>query len=292
MQENRDPTPFISITSDLLRACNRAAHLERDGSRNISIIMIDGWNLNKEQVVYCKTLRRVSGLPEHNLFDTEYLVWQCIPGHAIVRKWSWDTICSSLGKLFPALRISPSFPMHQKRSLQHLRDQLCLPDPNIAVLVGYLVDDLGLMSQNLTTKQIALMVIGWSRSKSDIWRYYRLEGHLQALIPKQLAELDYHLYANTCQWNVRHQSSFVKTSPCQNVESLMVNLNIARNFNLPTYEDWLTARNDAEEMECVTAHGADSGPLSLLHLLKSNNLEVPVLTFRRPPVRWSRQRHY
>ena len=42
--------------------------------------------------------------------------------------------------------------------------------PDIAALVTRLVSDLKLLPQNLTTKQVAMMVLGWSERISEIQR--------------------------------------------------------------------------------------------------------------------------
>jgi len=93
------------------------------------------------------------------------------------------------------------------------------------------------MPQNLSTKQVALMILGWSRDESDIRRYDKLEQHLTLLIPDRILVLDYRLFAKTCQRNLRHQSEFVTASLNQDLENLMGGLNIARNFRLLVYDE-------------------------------------------------------
>ena len=247
--------------------------------------MVDGWNLNRTDVVACNTIRYILGLPQNNLFDTEYLVWKRIPRHAIIQKWSWDTIRSSLGKLFPALGNLTSLPPPQKRALHELRFLLCSPDdPNIETLVSHLVSDLMLLPQNLTTKQVAMMILGWSRGMSETRVFDRLEANLRHLIPDKVKELDFRLYARTCQWNIYHQWYFTEDLG-QNLDHLIDQVRVARNFNLPAYEDWLSERNIAEERECAAMPGADLDEPSLLSILKCNGLEVAALTFRRPPLK-------
>jgi hypothetical protein len=157
--------------------------------------------------------------------------------------------------------------------------------PKSKYLSDIWLNNLGLIPQNLTTKQVALMILGWSRGESETKGYHRLEERLKSLMPGQALELDYRLYARTCKWNLDHQSGFVKTSLDQNLESLMINLNIARNFNLPKYKDWLNNRNVAEEMEYTAELDTKVELRSVLLFLKS--LEVPALTFRRPPFKLS-----
>jgi hypothetical protein len=77
---------------------------------------------------------------------------------------------------------------------------------------------------------------------SEINVYDRLEAHLKCFIPDKIKELDYRLYARTCQWNNRHQWLSMQDLD-QNLDNLIVQLRVARNFNIPTYEDWLMERN-------------------------------------------------
>jgi hypothetical protein len=277
------PTPFISVTPDPLRALNRATELESDGYKNIEVILIDGWNLHKANVVHCNELRKVLKLEPDPLFETEYLVWKRIPSTAILRRWPWDTLRSTLGLCFPSL-VNLSFPAPRKRPLAALRNQLCSgdPGPSIETLVEILIDKLDLLPQNLTTKQIAMMMLGWTRCKSDTRYFKSLEKDLQDIIPEQIAELDYRLYAKTCQWNKDRQQPYVRTFD-GDLEDLKRRLKTAREFNIPSYDDWLTERNLTEEWACTEIESVELEKWSLLSILSVNGGEIPALSFRLPP---------
>lgn len=245
------------------------------------MILVDGWNLHKADVVRCNELREVLGLPTNHLFDTEYLVWKRIPCTAIIQRWSWDTIRSTLGLCFPALSNLTS-PAPQKRSLVNLRDLLRSDDPDIETLVIILIDKLNLLPQNLTTKQIAMMMLGWTRCKSDTRLFNTLEADLEGIIPDKIAELDYRLYAKTCRWNIDHQEPFVQNLG-GNLDRLKSQLRIAMTFNIPTYEDWLTERNLMEQRACAEIQSLKLEKQSLLAILKVNRYEIPALSFCLPP---------
>jgi hypothetical protein len=102
------------------------------------------------------------------------------------------------------------------------------------------------------------------------------------LIPDEIAELDYRLYAKTCRWNNDHQKPFVRHFD-GNLDSLKIQLRIAMNFNIPAYEDWLIERNLMEEQACAEMQRAELEKQSLLSILKRNGLEIPAPSFRRPP---------
>jgi hypothetical protein len=243
--------------------------------------LIDGWGLNKANIFRCNELRGVLGIQQNNLFDTEYLIWGRIPCTAIIKRWPWDIIRSTLGSLFPALSdpISPAHP--PRRRLADLRYLLHPNDPDIGTLVKHLIDGLKLPPQNLTTKQFAMMILGWSQYISEPRSYNTLEADLARRFPDQIAELDYRLYAKTCRWNVDQRQSFVQSFDGK-LESLKHQLRIAIKFNLPTYEDWLAERNAAEERACTQMQSAELDEQSLLSILRRNGLELPTLSFCLP----------
>jgi hypothetical protein len=78
---------------------------------------------------------------------------------------------------FPALT-NPTFAAPQQRRLTDLRNQLCSGDPDIETLVEILIDKLDLLPQNLTTKQIAMTMLGWTQCKSDTRYFMTLEKDL------------------------------------------------------------------------------------------------------------------
>ena len=239
-------------------------------------------------------MRHLLGLPRNSLFDTEYLAWKCIPRHAIIRRWSWSTVRSGFGSVYPDLGDLIPFPSPEKRTLQELRVQLCTTqDFKIEALVDHLIDQLELLPQNLTTRQVAMIILGWSRDMSRIESYDRLEANLWHLMPEKIQELDYRLYAKTCQWNIHQQTLFTRNlSP--RVDHLITQMKVARNFNLQTFEDWLAERDSSEEAECKEMENAEpecveanvtiTDDETLLRILKRSGFAVTAPTFRRRPL--------
>ena len=66
--------PFISLTSDLLRAFNIAYNYRLDGKSGISILVIDSWKLDGSSFISCNELREIIGLETKSIFNTETLV--------------------------------------------------------------------------------------------------------------------------------------------------------------------------------------------------------------------------
>jgi hypothetical protein len=81
-----------------------------------------------------------------------------------------------LGKIFPPLVDLSYIPEDGKRLVQALHNSLEIftLKPIVLDLVKVLGDDLGLRHWNLTSKQIAMMMIGLSKGKSRISHYYDL----------------------------------------------------------------------------------------------------------------------
>jgi hypothetical protein len=246
--ETGDATPFISVTPDPLRAFNRALRLRSAGEKDICIAVIDAWVLGAANAIECNRLRRLVGEREKPLFQTEVLVWRRIPRHAIIARWSWKTIDASLGCIFPPLVDLSSIPPNGNRPLQTLRDSLeaCTPKPTMSDLARVLVDDLGLFHENLTTKQIALMMIGWSKGMSTVECFLNLPRELEHSMRE---ELDYRLYARGCRWYASALICFLpETADNRDLQSMKLSLKIARNFNLPTFQGWSRERSEREQM--------------------------------------------
>jgi len=116
---NRSPTPFISISSDLLRAFNWASHLRLKGEDDVCIVVIDAWILGSANTVDCNSLRALVDCSKEYLFETEVLVYRRIPSNAIIARWSWDQIVASLGPIYPPLVDLCLFPHSQTTSVRY-----------------------------------------------------------------------------------------------------------------------------------------------------------------------------
>jgi hypothetical protein len=154
-------TPFISVTSDILRAFNRANKLVREGEKGICIMVIDSWTLQPGSFAACRILRARAGLEEttnEGFYHTEALVWDHIPADAVVHNWRWETIKQSgLVRLFPCLAIG------RYRSLDKLRDELHQKTIDARDLARGLVNDLEVDPSSIFALQLGALVIGWTK---------------------------------------------------------------------------------------------------------------------------------
>ncbi|KAK5399172.1 hypothetical protein LTR06_011497 [Exophiala xenobiotica] len=120
------------------------------------------------------------------------------------------------------------------------------------------------------------MLLGWTQRISDTRYFMTLEEDLEDIIPDKIAELDYRLYAKTCQWNKDHQQPYVRTFD-GNLDDLKIQLRTTMKFNIPTYDDWLAERNLMEERACAEIKSIDLAKSSLLSILELTGEDIPAL---------------
>lgn len=136
---NRKPTPFISLTPDLIRALHLMFYTYKDET-NVEISLICPWKLTPGSYIPLNDLRTMCGLPTKHIYNTETLVWGEIPASSIICQWQREQIVSSdLLQTFPALtNLSP------EARLQDLRDNLrCVIPPFFARKVAQALVKLG-----------------------------------------------------------------------------------------------------------------------------------------------------
>ncbi|KAK5454923.1 hypothetical protein LTS15_005643 [Exophiala xenobiotica] len=133
-----------------------------------------------------------------------------------------------------------------------------------------------------------MMLLGWTQRISDTRYFMTLEEDLEDIIPDKIAELDYRLYAKTCQWNKDHQQPYVRTFD-GNLDDLKIQLRTTIKFNIPTYDDWLAERNLMEERACAEIKSIDLAKSSLLSILELTGEDIPALSFRLPPSKRQRR---
>ena len=74
--ENRTmPTPFLSVTTELLRALNFAEHFRMRGYNDIRIVLIDGWSLSRNASTAVNPLQRRLGLNKAGTSTCERYIW-------------------------------------------------------------------------------------------------------------------------------------------------------------------------------------------------------------------------
>ncbi|KAE8334200.1 hypothetical protein BDV24DRAFT_170436 [Aspergillus arachidicola] len=278
-QDNREPTPFKSVTPDPLRAFNYALCLQHKGEQDIHIAVIDAWDLGPYNIVHCNALREHVGEPENNLFKTERLIWQCIPSGAIIARFNWTTVCSTLGRLLPPLSDLTSISSDHKRPLETLRDLLKKfePKPDLSGLVRILVEDLGLFQYHMTTKQFALMILGWTKGYSQIDCYPTLHSTLQFSMGEEIDAIDYRLYVKECHDRRRFFDNFMPHGT-ESLEIMKLGIRRCKRFLLPTFEEWVDERRCLEAGALEEAREIVAKPDDFHTRLAEVGIVVPMIT--------------
>jgi hypothetical protein len=188
-------TPFVSVTSDILNAFNRANSLVGQGEKGIRIMVIDSWALLPGSFAACRRLRARVGLEEskdERFYDTEALVWDHIPADAVVHNWHWETIKQSgLVRLFPCLALG------RYQNLYKLRNGLQPKKIDPRVLARCLVIDLEVDPSSIFALQLGAQVMGWTKK----WHSYgtcsqvKCIEHLPSAVGNDMDDFQRELYA-------------------------------------------------------------------------------------------------
>ncbi|OTA99024.1 hypothetical protein M426DRAFT_96114 [Hypoxylon sp. CI-4A] len=173
---NMEPTPFISVTNDLMRALSQALRTSHDDP-NVYIICICPWLLIPGSYIPCSQLRERLDLQEPEKYATEYLVWQEIPEQSIVcRLRVSDLLSSKLLDVFPSLGTSQKdLGVEELRLLlmndfQHLNDE----SPRIAAEAFVL---LGMNPSSSQARQTFTFLVDQANG-TKVWKeYVRIDGY-------------------------------------------------------------------------------------------------------------------
>ncbi|TVY13539.1 hypothetical protein LARI1_G009266, partial [Lachnellula arida] len=100
---NRNPTPFLSLTNDLVRALHIAFCAYRYEA-DVVIILICPWMLTAGSYITCNDLRSKCRLGRKAIYNTEILVWGKVPAQSIICKRPRSELYrSGLLDVFPSL---------------------------------------------------------------------------------------------------------------------------------------------------------------------------------------------
>lgn len=273
-------TPFKSITSDFLRALNYALRLQAQGSKGIEVIIIDAWILGPYNVIPCNKLRELVGEPTNHLFDTELLVYRSIPGNAIISRIEWPVVCGSLGEALPPLSDLSSV-KDGKRPLANLRHSLQGRKLDLSRLLRIVLDDFRLLQNTLVAKQIAMMIVGWTRGLSRVQNYRHLRTCLESGGRKQdIAEIDCRFYTR----ELRERQIFLSKLLPDGTESLdvikekMVRYKDSAGLSL---QDWLSERLDLEKSALLAELEKEPKPNDLIPRLISIGVDAKPTQLQR-----------
>ena len=183
---NRKPTPFISLTPDLIRALHLMFYTYKDET-NVKISLICPWKLAPGSYIPLNSLRTMCGLLTKHKYNTETLVWGEIPASSITCQWQREQIVSSgLLQTFPALtNLSP------EAWLQDLRDNLqCVIPPFFARKVAQALVKLGMEASRFQIKQVFPFLLGQAAGYLVKKERENVEAQLKSCFPEVVDEFE------------------------------------------------------------------------------------------------------
>lgn len=200
-KDSKKAGPFISLTSDLLRALNIAWGFACKKETGIKIFVIDTWKLRNGSFASCNELCESVGVEENMKYNNETIVWGSVPADAIVHEWSWERLqLSGLFKLFPALVEGNEY-----RSAKTLRGRIRLTSNTFSLgkMVDVLVGGLKMSPSTVLTQQISLMMLGWAHQRWYCYAKYfpNLQNTLREDLPGEVESLDKELHRMFMDWS-------------------------------------------------------------------------------------------
>jgi len=255
LKSSRNPSPFISTTTDPLRAFNFAFHLyheSHDEVRDACVVMIDTWALPRKSFVNCEDLRSdVDICTETGVFQSETLVWQQIPQSAIMQIWSYtDLMAKRFGTLF-----SPIFSrlLSSEGDLQSLRDRLrdvCAGTTSRPQDIAHiLVNELNMAPESIVSQQLGLVMHGWAHGIKTTISAEALKSHLNKPGRARFREeLDQSLHLMYCQTQLEAALAKVSSPILAEADPLQSTRQI-ENFSVRSLTNWQFERKVLYSLE-------------------------------------------
>jgi hypothetical protein len=183
---NRIPTPFISVTDDLLRALSIAFRAYTD-KEDVAILLVDPWKLAAGNYLRCNSLRSKIGLGCKDVYNTEILIWVEIPLDSIICRWGRSYILNSeLLDVLPSLRhLSPNADLSSLRDT--LRDDTDSFSPG---KVTTTLVNLGMNPSSFQVKQVFLFLLGEVEGYRVETFPQGIKSKLESLFPLKIQEYD------------------------------------------------------------------------------------------------------
>jgi hypothetical protein len=227
-QELLQASPFISATSDLLRALNHGRKLRNARYQDVCLVMIDLWEMPKGACGKCNTIRRKLKLSENNVYKTEILIWQEIPPNAILSIASFEELSTGIfGQCFST--VFKPFTLVPELKLPDLRIEIARTatkvDLSPQVLCYLLTEELRLGPCWLLTRQVGQALLeSYMKSESDT-----------------LKHLDISLYYVECQRRIQKAACFMGKAILKQCNPKSA-ARLASAFTLPNLSSWVASR--------------------------------------------------
>jgi hypothetical protein len=137
--ENREPTMFLSTTSNLMRVLNIACRLHHEGREDIviTVIGLEAANLDAHNITHAEAIARLLGWPEPSKYRSEWLFLGRIKQTAIIKQVRYqDLLDRGVFDIFPALASNKKLSRVEQQIIQDF-DVL---DPSQCTLSKYVKD--------------------------------------------------------------------------------------------------------------------------------------------------------
>lgn len=150
-------TPFMSVTTDLLRALSLAYSKWCQGLTGVTVLVIDSWQLDTGSFIACDSIRRACRVECDNIYKTEVLVWAAIPRRAVLSRWSWAELEQSR-----LLRVTGSY--KRVRDARIKMEEHCDSFPVRKVIRA--LCRLGMHPLSFATKQVFMFLLGQAKGRN------------------------------------------------------------------------------------------------------------------------------
>jgi len=249
-QKMVQPSPFISATSDLLRALNHGRKLRNSGHQDVCLVIIDLWEMPKGACGKCNTIRRKLKLDEHNVYKTEILIWQEIPPNAILSIASFEELSTgTFGQCFST--VFETFTVVPELKLQDLRTEIARTATSVDLSPQALC--------HLLTKELCLephWLLTWQMGQDLLESYMKSESDA-------LENLDISLYYVECQRRIQKAACFVGKAILYQYNPKSA-ARLASTFTLPDLSSWIASRAEQNIISYDDSALATSEQIDLL----------------------------
>jgi hypothetical protein len=187
----KKPSPFLSVTPDLVQAIVQACQNEH--KRGVGIFIIDPRKLKPGSMIEMNSALKALEGPPGEEYNTEVLVWQNIPAEAVLCYWSWEDLKrSALFDLFPSLK---SVGFSKTGKIRASRKDKSVPlIPSVSDIVNLVTGRLHMDADIFATKQVVMTMFAWSRRLRTMEEIRHFENN--DFTKRDEHEIDNALYAS------------------------------------------------------------------------------------------------
>ncbi|RFU79247.1 hypothetical protein TARUN_2959 [Trichoderma arundinaceum] len=257
----KTPTPFISVTFDLIRAFHMA-YAMYGVMEDVTILLIDPWLLPEGNYHNARTIRSKSGLKDEPKYNTEILVWGEIPKESILYRWSQsDIFYSGLFNVFPSLGTQ----MWKWASIDDRRADLrsdysrfdAAKTATFAADIAKALVSLGMDPSRLQMKQIFVFLLGEAAGFDAEKEMGGVEAKLEAQAVKEFDDAAYKLCISaSCSHAARLQHVIATNPYLRNSQEgrrfAKIWADLIQGRLYPTIESWRLRREERDFIEWGT----------------------------------------